>query len=82
MRAASDQAKIECVNLQLCAGLEAGIEGATHAVGQRQIEKLRGRRCEEEEADDYAEEEEESGGTAACLNNLTMETAGTGEEVA
>ena len=27
MRAASDQAKTACGNLQLCAGLEAGIEG-------------------------------------------------------
>ena len=34
MRAARDQAKTACGNLQLCAGLEAGIEGATHAVGQ------------------------------------------------
>ena len=29
MRAAGDQAKTACGNLQLCAGLEAGIEGAT-----------------------------------------------------
>ena len=33
MRAAGEQAKTACGNLQLCAGLEAGIEGATHAVG-------------------------------------------------
>ena len=33
MRAAGDQAKTACGNLQLCAGLVAGIEGATHAVG-------------------------------------------------
>ena len=33
MRAAWDQAKTACGSLQLCAGLEAGIEGATHAVG-------------------------------------------------
>ena len=32
MRAAGDQTKIVCGNLQLCAGLEAGIEGATHIV--------------------------------------------------
>ena len=31
MRAAGDQAKTACGNLQLC--LEAGIEGATHDVG-------------------------------------------------
>ena len=36
-RAAVDQAKKACGNLQLCAGLEAGIEGATHAVGQRRL---------------------------------------------
>ena len=36
MRAAGDQAKTACGNLKLFAGLEAGIEGATHAVGQRQ----------------------------------------------
>ena len=35
MRAAGDQAKTACGNYQLCAGLEAGIEGATHAVGLR-----------------------------------------------
>ena len=38
MREAWDQAKTACGNLQLCAGLEAGIEGATHAVGQRRVE--------------------------------------------
>ena len=35
MRVAGYQAKMACVNLQLCAGLEAGIEIATHAVEQR-----------------------------------------------
>ena len=33
MREAGDQAKTACGNLQLCAGLEAGIEGSTYAVG-------------------------------------------------
>ena len=33
MRSAGDQAKAACGNLQLCAGLEVGIEGATHDVG-------------------------------------------------
>ena len=33
MRAAEDQAKTACSNLHLCAGLEDGIEGATHAIG-------------------------------------------------
>ena len=46
MRAAGEQAKTACVILKLCAGLEAGIEGATHAVGQRRVEKVRARRAE------------------------------------
>ena len=33
MRAAGDQSKTACGNLQLCAGIKAGIEGAIHAVG-------------------------------------------------
>ena len=41
MRAAGEQAKTACGNLQLCAVLEAGIEGATHFVGQRRLERLR-----------------------------------------
>ena len=40
MRAAGDQAKTACGNLQLCAGLEAGIEGVTHSVGQRRVERV------------------------------------------
>ena len=32
MRTAGDQANTECGNQQLCAGLEAGIEGETHVV--------------------------------------------------
>ena len=40
MRAAGEQSKTACGNLQLCAGLEAGIEGATHAVGQRRVERV------------------------------------------
>ena len=41
MRAEGDQAKTACGNLQLCTGLEAGIEGATHAVGQRRLERVK-----------------------------------------
>ena len=33
MREAAEQEKTACGNLQLCPGLEATIEGATHAVG-------------------------------------------------
>ena len=61
MRAAGEQAKTACGNLQLCAGLEAGIEGATHAVGQRRVERVKARRVEEEDADDTEAEEEEGG---------------------
>ena len=82
MRAAGDQAKTACGNLQLCADLEAGIEGATHAVGQRRVERVMARRVEEEGAvDAAAEEPEEDGGeVAGCLVHLTIETVGTTEE--
>ena len=32
MRSVGDQLKTACRNIQLCAGLKVGIEGATHAV--------------------------------------------------
>ena len=38
MRAVGDQAKKLCGRLQLCAGLESGIEGSNHAMAQRQRE--------------------------------------------
>ena len=82
MRASWDQAKIACGNLQLCSGLEASTEGATYDVGQRRLERMWERRGEEEEAENSAEEEEERGGVTGLLNNLTIETAGTEEEVA
>ena len=44
IRVAGDQAKTVCGNLQLCAGLKVDIEGATHAVGQRRLERVRVRR--------------------------------------
>ena len=47
MKAAGVQAKTACGNLQLYAGLEAGIEGATHAVGQRRVVRVRARRFAE-----------------------------------
>ena len=37
MRAGRDQAKTVCGNLQLCAGLESSIDGATHSVEQRRL---------------------------------------------
>ena len=59
MRAAGDQAKTACSNLQLCAGLEDVIEGTTNAVGQRRLARVQERRGGEEEAEDSSEEEEE-----------------------
>ena len=60
MRGAGDQAKTAWGNLQMCAGLEAGKEGVTHAVGQRRLARVRGKREErEEEAAAEAEKEEE-----------------------
>ena len=58
MRAAGDEVKTAFGNLLLCAGLEAGIEGATHAVGQQSIERVRSRR-EETEEEEAAEAEED-----------------------
>ena len=78
MRAAGDQAKTACGNLQLCTGLEASIEGATHVVGQRRLERVRARRSEEEVGS--SDEEEETKGMAAVFNNLNIEAAGTDEE--
>ena len=78
MRAAGEQAKKACENLQLCAGLESVIERVIKSVVQRRIEWVRRRRWEEEEAEN-PEEDEERVGVARLLNNLTIETAGTEE---
>ena len=56
IRAAGDQAKRASGNLQLCAGLETGIEGTTHAVGHRRLERLKARWHEWGEAGGYDEE--------------------------
>ena len=48
MRAAGDKGKMECVKLQLCAGLKARKEGATQAMGQLGLERVIRRRSEEE----------------------------------
>ena len=71
MRAAGEQAKTACGNLQLCAGLEAGIEGATHAVGQSKRERVRARRGEEEGEDEEETDEpaEEGDEVVSCLGN-------------
>ena len=81
MRAAGDQAKTECGTLQLCAGLEVGIEGATHDVGQRQLNSVRVRRRAAEEKR-TEEEEGGNGGMAYLLDNLRIETGGTDERAA
>ena len=65
MRAAGDQAKMACRSLQLCAGLEVGIQGSTHAMAQRQKE----RNVQESEGglDEVSEEKRmaEAGGAAS-----------------
>ena len=58
MRAAGDQGKTVCVNLQLCALLEAVIEGATYAMVQRRLGRTRAKQQEGEEAETLDEEEE------------------------
>ena len=56
MRAAGDQANTACGNLQMCSGLKAGIEEATHAVGRRRLDRVRSRWQEGEEAEDSVED--------------------------
>ena len=56
----------------MCAGLEAGIEDDTHAVGQRILARVRERREELDTEEAAGYEEEEIGGIAAGLNNFTI----------
>ena len=65
MRAAGDQVKTARGNLQLCTGFGAGIECATHAVGQRRLAMVRERQEETNEVELAELEEEESRGVAA-----------------
>ena len=67
MRAAGDQTKTVRGNLQLCANLEASIEGAKHDVWKWRVNRVRVRRSVEEEVN-ASDKEEESGGVAAALN--------------
>ena len=80
MRAARDQAKTECGNLQLCIGLKAGIEGDTHAVGQQRLERSKVRWREEEARTSDKEGDTES--VVTVFDNLNTETAVTEEEAA
>ena len=68
-----------CGNLQLCAGLEAGIEGATHVVGQRRVERVRARRGDGAQAEEEANVKSDYEGNEEVanlgLNNLRIETA-------
>ena len=75
MREAGDQAKTTCGNIQLCAGLEAGIEVATHAMGQKRLERERVRQSEEVAGSPDMEEDTES--VAAMMGNLGIETEST-----
>ena len=80
MRAAGDQAKTTCGHIQLCASLKAGIEGATHAVGQQILERSRARWSKEEARRPGEEEETES--VVVGIENINIETAGTYEKAA
>ena len=80
MREAGDQVKTACGNLQMCAGLKAGIEGATHAVGQQIRESSRQIRSENVEGSPDTEEESER--VVQAINNLSIETTGTEEKAA
>ena len=81
MRASGEQAKTVSGNLQMCADLEAGIEGVTHTVGQRRLERVRVKLQEEKYVGD-SDKEEESREVADCLNNIIIETTEIEEEAA
>eukprot|EP00957_Ditylum_brightwellii_P103516 7887003-Ditylum_brightwellii.AAC.1 len=60
IQATGNDAKIACSNLQLCAGTEAGIEGAVHVVQQRR-ERRRAKAQREKEAATAQQAPEEGG---------------------
>ena len=70
MRAAGDQAKMACGNLQMCAGLKAGIDGSTHAMVQQRLERAGSRRIEEVAGS--SDEEEATVNVEVGLNNLII----------
>ena len=84
MRAAGEQEKMACGNLQLCAGLEAGKEGANHDVGKRRVERVCARRGEgESEVEETTVDPEEDVNeevTGLELNDLRIDRAVTEEE--
>ena len=65
-----------CGNIQLCAGLEAGIEGETRSVVHRRKEKVVQSRIEEDPGNETEAEEEEGSNRDA----LRVEVDGTEEE--
>ena len=75
MRAVGDQANTVCGNLQLYTGLETGVEGTTHAVGQRQLERARTIRSAEVAGSPDKEEDSECVDTA--LTHFRIKIAGT-----
>ena len=78
MRAAGDQEKTACGNLQLCTGLETGIEGAIHAIGQWILKRSVARQRDEEARS--SDEEEDTESEAAVIDSINKETVGTEEE--
>ena len=67
-----------CGNLQLCAGLEAGMESAIHAMGQRKMKRARQRRRGEKAR--IIEEEDDEDEVADILEvSLDMEVHGEGK---
>ena len=72
MRAAGEQAKTACGNLRLWAGLEASIEGATHAVGQRRVELVLAQRGDTEGGAEEEREEPEWDGAEVVSGLINL----------